>query len=201
MQLKVNAKDVISGVFLVLVALVGLYLNQEHNLGTARRMGPGYMPMAVFWILAALGASTILIGLANGPDPMEKWTGLDIGSLALAVVVGYLVYLFSPAVLPFFGQTYNAAGVGMLAGFLALCVSNGWRLLGFICASVAAFGLLLDKGGFFAAVTAIIVISAFAERDHRPLGVLGLVAFLLVLCWWVFIHELDIRVNLWPQFS
>jgi hypothetical protein len=22
--------------------------------------------------------------------------------------------------------------------------------------------------------------------------------FLLALCWWVFIYELDIRVNLWP---
>jgi len=23
--------------------------------------------------------------------------------------------------------------------------------------------------------------------------------FLLIMCWWVFIYELDIRVNLWPQ--
>lgn len=201
MQLKVNAKDVLSGVFLILVALVGLYLNQEHSLGSARRMGPGYMPMMVFWIQAGLGAITVLIGLTNGPDPMERWTGLDIGSFALAIVVGYLVFLLSPMVAPFFGQTYNAVGIGMFAGFLALCVSKGWRLLGYICAAVAAFGLLLDKGGFFAAVTAVVLVSVFAERDHRPLGVAGLLAFLLLLCWWVFIRELDIRVNLWPQFS
>ncbi len=201
MQLKVNAKDVISGVFLIVVALVGLYLNQDHSLGTARRMGSGYMPMMVFWILAGLGALTVLLGLANGPDPMERWSGLDIGSFALALVVGYAVFLFSPAVAPFFGQSYNAIGMGMLAGFLALCVSAGWRLVGYVCAAVAAFGLLLDKGGFFVAVAAIVLISVFAEREHRPLGVAGLLAFLLVLCWWVFIHELDIRVNLWPQFS
>jgi hypothetical protein len=24
--------------------------------------------------------------------------------------------------------------------------------------------------------------------------------FLLALCWWVFIYELDIRVSVWPQF-
>ncbi len=201
MQLKVNAKDVISGVFLILVALVGLYLNQDHSLGSARRMGPGYMPMMVFWIQAALGALTILIGLTNGPDPMERWSGLDIGSFALAIAVGFLVFRFSPAIAPFFGQTYNAVGAGILAGFLALCVSNGWRLLGYVCAAVAAFGLLLEKGGFFAAVAGVVLVSAFADRDHRPLGVAGLLAFLMLLCWWVFIHELDIRVNLWPQFS
>lgn len=201
MQLKINAKDVISGVFLVAIALVGLYLNQDHSLGTARRMGPGYMPMAVFWILAGLGALTVLIGLTNGPDPLEKWTGLDVGSLALAAVVGFLVYRFSPALLPFFGQTYNAVGFGILAGMLALCVSQGWRLVGYVCAAVAAFGLLLDKGGFFVAVAAVILISVLADRDHRPLGVAGLLGFLLVLCYWVFIYELDIRVNLWPQFS
>ena len=63
MQLRINTKDVASGVFLVLVALVGLYLNQDHSLGTARRMGPGYMPMLVFWLQAGLGAAVILFGV------------------------------------------------------------------------------------------------------------------------------------------
>lgn len=199
MQLKINTKDVVSGVFLIAVALVGLYLNQDHSLGTARRMGPGYMPMMVFWILAGLGALTVLLGLNSGPDPLEKWTGLDVGSLALGVVVGFLVYRFSPAVAPFFGQTYNAVGLGLLAGMLATSISAGWRYLAVICAAVAAFGLLLDQGGFFVALTAVILISVFADRAHTVRGSIGLLTFLLVLCYWVFIYELDIRVNLWPQ--
>jgi hypothetical protein len=48
------------------------------------------------------------------------------------------------------------------------------------------------------ALTATIVISAFADRDHRPLGVALMTVFLLALCWWVFISQLDIRVNMWP---
>jgi hypothetical protein len=47
--MKINAKDVASGAFLILIAVIGLWLNQEHALGTALRMGPGYMPMLVFW--------------------------------------------------------------------------------------------------------------------------------------------------------
>ena len=88
MQLKINGKDLASGFFLVLVAVVGLYLNQEHSLGSARRMGPGYMPMMVFYIQAGLGSLVILSSLFSGPDPLEKWTGMDVGSLVGGTVAG-----------------------------------------------------------------------------------------------------------------
>lgn len=199
MQVKINAKDLASGIFLVLVALVGLYLNQDHSLGSARRMGPGYMPMMVFYIQAGLGALVIFFSLFSGPDPLEKWTPLDWGSLALGVAAGTLAWKLSPSIWGFFGQTYNAVGVGITVGFLVMAISSGWKLLAIICAAVALFGLILEKGGFFAALTAVIVVSCTAEHTHTKKGVLGLLVFLLVLCWWVFIYELDIRVNLWPQ--
>ena len=56
--------------------------------GSARRMGPGYMPMLVFWIQIALGAVVLIASFFNGPDPLERWTGLDAGSLAGGVVAG-----------------------------------------------------------------------------------------------------------------
>ena len=88
------------------------------------------------------------------------------------------------------------------AAAATLCVSLGWRLLGCICAAMCAFSLLLDKGGLMLALVATILIAAAAEPDHRkrPLGVAGMVVFLLALCWWVFIKQLDIRVSVWPQF-
>jgi len=147
--MKINAKDVTSGLLLIIVAAVGLWLNQDHTLGTARRMGPGYMPMLVFWIQMALGAIVVVLGLFNGPDPLERWA---------------------------------------------------WRELLLVLAAMCVFGLLLEKGGLFLAIAATIAVSALADRTHRPLGVLGLIVFLLALCWFVFIRELDIRVNLWPQF-
>lgn len=199
MQLKINAKDLASGIFLVLVALVGLYLNQDHSLGTARRMGPGYMPMMVFYLQAGLGALVIFASLFSGPDPMEKWTGMDVGALVLGIAAGTLAWKFSPLVWGFFGQTYNAVGLGITVGFLVMAISAGWKLLAIICAAVALFGLILEKGGFFAALTAVILVSCVAEHTHTKKGVAGLLVFLLVLCWWVFIYELDIRVNLWPQ--
>jgi hypothetical protein len=198
MQIKINMKDLVSGLFLILLAVIGWYLNQDHNLGTARRMGPGYMPLMVFWIQMGLGILVTLAALFSGPDPLEKWTGIDIGAFAAAIAVGWITWRIAPMLGTFFAQTYNAVGLGLITGFLVLAISRGWRVVGVICAAVALFGILLEKGGFFLALTATIVISAFADRDHRPLGVVLMTVFLLALCWWVFINQLDIRVNMWP---
>lgn len=198
--MKINAKDVASGALLILIAGIGLWLNQDHALGTARRMGPGYMPMLVFWV--QLGLGSIVLGLAffNGPDPMEKWTGLDASMLVLALIVGSLVMVVAPLLNSVFIGNYYALGLGMFAGFMVLCYAAGWRMLGFICAAMCIFSLLLEKGGLMLALAATIGVCALAEPEHRarPLGVLGLTIFLLALCWWIFIKQLDIRVAVWP---
>ena len=208
--MKVNEKDVASGLFVILVALAGLYINgglfgiglEEHALGNPRRMGPGYMPMMVFWVLIGLGALTLVLGLGSGPDPLQRWTGLETGSLVLAVAVGLAVGWLAPALNPDFANGYYNFGFGLLAGFAIVCIASGWRLLGCICAAMCAFSLLLDRGGLMISLAATIFIAAAAEPAHRarPVAVLGLTVFLLALCWWVFIDKLDIRVNVWPQF-
>ena len=89
----------------------------------------------------------------------------------------------------------------MLAGFLVICYSQGWRLLGFIMRGDVHLRPAAGEGRADAgAGGATIGISALAEPEHRarPLGVLGLIIFLLALCWWVFIKQLDIRVAVWP---
>jgi hypothetical protein len=208
--MKINEKDVASGLFFVLVALAGLLINggffglgwEQHSLGTPRRMGPGYMPMLVLWGLMGLGGLVLLIGLFEGPDPLQRWTGVESGTLALAVAVGLAVGYVAPSLNPAFASGYTGLGLGMLAGFSLLCFAAGWRLMGCICAAMCAFCLLLESGGLMLALVATIFICAAAEPAHRarPVAVLGLTVFLLALCWWVFIKQLDIRVNVWPQF-
>ncbi len=198
--MKINAKDVASGLLLILIAAVGLWLNGDHSLGSARRMGPGYMPMLVFWFQVVLGGIVLVMAFFNGPDPLEKWTGLDASMLVIAVIVGTLVGFAAPYLSSFFDNSYGSLGLGMLAGFLVVSYARGWRLLGFICAAMCAFCLLLEKGGLMLALAATIGIASMAEPEHRarPLGVLGITVFLLALCWWIFIKQLDIRVAVWP---
>lgn len=198
MQSRLNPRDLAAGLLLLLFAVAGLYLNQDHSLGTARRMGPGYMPMMTFYLLGGLAVWTMLVGLLSGPDPFERWTRLDWASLLGGIVAGYLAFLIAPSLWSFFGQVYNAVGVGILVGMLVFAISPGWRALAIVNASVAVFGLLLEKGGFFLSLTALILLSCVADRTHTLRGVAGLLAFMLALSWYIFIHELDIRVNLWP---
>jgi len=200
--MKVNAKDIAAGLILILAGAIGLWLNQDHSLGSARRMGPGYMPMLVFWIQIGLAVAVLLFAFFNGPDPLAKWTGLESATLALGIAAGAVTWKLAPLLGGFFASTYNAVGLGMMVGFLVISIATGWRLIGFICAAMCVFALLLEKGGLMLALVGTIVISVLAEPEHRqrPLGVLGLTVFLLALCWWIFIKQLDIRVAVWPQF-
>jgi len=266
--MKINHRDIVAGLFLVLMAAIGLWLNQDHSMGSARRMGPGYMPWMVFLLQAGLGAMVIFlsfgkrgqkVGVAapEGVDvvrilsvvmfaaavgvlwlaqsggvradkvvtftllsgataagaialwirspenegSLKSWTPAELGSFLGGIAVGFGVWYMLRGGAGFVGQGYNAVGLGMLAGFLVLAIPPGWRFLGLICACMCIFGLTLERLGFYIALVGTIVLACIADRDHlrKPLGILGLTAFLLALCWFVFIRELDIRVNLWPQ--
>src|SRR3712207_7592209 len=163
-NMKLNEKDLAAGLFFVLVAVAGLYINggffgigmEQHALGSARRMGPGYMPMLVFWVLMGLAALVLVLALFNGPDPLQRWTGLESSTLAIAVVAGLAVWWISPALGPFFTQTYNGVGLGALVGFLVICFALGWQRLGFVLAAMCAFALLLEKAGLMLAIVGTI---------------------------------------------
>jgi hypothetical protein len=197
--MKINAKDLGSAVFLLVLAGLGLWLNMDHTLGSARRMGPGYMPMLVFWLEFALGLIVLGISLVSGPDPLEKWTKLDFVALAVSIGVGLVAYPLIASIPALEGNWYPL-GISITIGLFILAISPGWRVLALVLAGMNIFGVLLDAGGLFLAIAAMVVVSAFADREHRPLGVAACVVFLIALCWWVFIYELDIRVNVWPVF-
>lgn len=197
--MKINTKDLLSGAILILLAVVGYWLNQEHALGTARRMGPGYMPMLTFWILGGLGIAVFAIALFSGPNPLDKWTKLEILAVPLAIATFFITY-FVVGALNIFAGNYYVLGIAMFLGCVVFAVAPGWRPLGLVHAGFALFGLMLEQFGLMLALVGCIVVASLADPDHRPKGVVGMIIFLCALCWWVFIKELDIRVPVWPQF-
>jgi hypothetical protein len=199
--MKLNTKDLLSAALFIGLAVIGLWLNQDHNLGTARRMGPGYMPMLVFWLQIGLGGIVLFFGLFNGPDPLAKWTPAEIGFLIAGAVVGVAAGMVAARIPGFPSSGWNSLGIGLFVGCLVASVPPGWRALFLPSAAFTLFGLVLEPLGFLVAITLTVICAAFADRDHleRPLGVVGLIAFLCALCWAIFIRYLDIRVPLWPQ--
>jgi hypothetical protein len=187
-------------VFLISVALFGIWVNlADHALGTARRMGPGYMPMLALGLLLLLGAIVLINSFFSGPDPLEKWTSQDAVTLGLAIGVSLLSYPLISSVRAL-QMNYYALGIAMSLGLLVLAISPGWRKLALILCGMTVFGLLLEQGGLLLSLSATIAISAIADKAHRPVGVAGLIVFLCTLSWWVFVKELDIRIPVWPMF-
>src|SRR5262245_64287531 len=56
-------RDVLAGLMFVGVALFGLWLSRDYPIGTALRMGTGYVPRLLCWILLGLGAVVLVQGL------------------------------------------------------------------------------------------------------------------------------------------
>jgi hypothetical protein len=147
MRLKPDAQSIFAGLMFLAFAAVMLWLNTDHPIGTARRMGPGYMPMLAFWILGVLGVAILAGGLFSGPDPIGRFA---------------------------------------------------WRDLGLILAAMVVFGLLVERLGFVVSIILCVVVASLAEKRVQPLRIAGLVAFLLALCWFLFIWYLDIRIPVFP---
>jgi putative tricarboxylic transport membrane protein len=56
-------KDVLSGLLFTLIALSGLWLSRDYPIGTALRMGTGYVPRLLCWVLLGLGLIVLVQGL------------------------------------------------------------------------------------------------------------------------------------------
>ena len=68
-----NPNDVLTGIFLVAMAGLGLYLSWRLHAGTAAAMGPGYVPKMLCIILTGLGIANIVNGFFSEGEPFEAW--------------------------------------------------------------------------------------------------------------------------------
>jgi putative tricarboxylic transport membrane protein len=75
------SKNALAGLMFIGVALLGLWLSRNYPIGTALRMGTGYVPRLLCWILLGLGAVIFLQGLyetvshkgAVARGPLTAW--------------------------------------------------------------------------------------------------------------------------------
>ncbi|WP_198369987.1 tripartite tricarboxylate transporter TctB family protein [Roseomonas rosulenta] len=199
--MKINTKDMVCVGLLTGFALIGLWLNMDHNLGSARRMGPGYMPMLTFYLLLILTAGVFFQALTNGPDPLTPWSPAEIAVVVAGAAAVFVVYYAASHAGGWLGASWNPLGLALFVGCLVPSILKSWRPLFLVSASFALFGIILEPLGLMVAIVATVVVSALADETQKPLGVAGCAAFLCALCWVVFIWYLDIRVPVWPQLS
>ena len=83
-------KNVLAGALFMAIALLGLFLSRDYSVGTALRMGTGYVPRLLCWALLALGACVLVQGLRETPGGQGTvarfgWRPLVLVSAGLAL--------------------------------------------------------------------------------------------------------------------
>jgi putative tricarboxylic transport membrane protein len=69
-----RGKDVLAGLLFIGIAACGLWVSRNYPVGTAARMGTGYMPRLLLWVLLGLGGSILALGLRKADRPQDPDT-------------------------------------------------------------------------------------------------------------------------------
>ena len=85
--------DVLAGLLFIAVAVLGLWISRDYPIGTALRMGTGYVPRLLCWLLLGLGAVVLVQGLREGQDARALSSG-DVSALRPAVFVTASLVIF-----------------------------------------------------------------------------------------------------------
>ncbi len=107
--------------------LGALYYGQSLAIGTPVRMGPGFVPRMLSFILLGLGAMICIVALVTEGEPVEKPHWRPIVMVTLAVVA--------------FGLLFESAG--MLPALVVLIFLASWGGQEFKLSEVAANSVVL----------------------------------------------------------
>ena len=77
-------KDFLAGLMFVAFGVVALYFGRHLAVGTAVRIGPGFVPRALSYILLGLGGIICVFALVSGSEPVEapKWKPITLSRSA-----------------------------------------------------------------------------------------------------------------------
>jgi hypothetical protein len=78
-------KDFWSGVMFCGFAVVGILAARGYSVGSAGKMGPGYFPLLLGGVLAALGVTLIARSIAIAGEPLARFHVLPLVVIATAV--------------------------------------------------------------------------------------------------------------------
>ena len=87
-----NPIDFWSGIMFLAISLATVIIARDYPMGTAGRMGPGFFPSALGWILAAISAVTLIGSVTTKGAPLERFAWKDMFLILGSVLLfGFLV--------------------------------------------------------------------------------------------------------------
>jgi hypothetical protein len=133
-------KNVLAGLLFMAIAALGLWLSRDYPIGTTLRMGTGYVPRLLCWVLLALGACVVLQGLR---------TDSNEGSADAEASMAWRPVVFVTGSLVLFGLTLERLGLVMSILLLIGVGALATRTLSLLETIIAALVLIALSWGIF----------------------------------------------------
>ena len=83
--------ELAAGLFLLVCAVLGWWFGQPLKVGTAYRMGPGYVPIMLSWVMGGFGVVLCAMAFVHRGPALEKWHAKPI----VLVLGSLLVFAFA----------------------------------------------------------------------------------------------------------
>ena len=88
---------VLAGLLFIAVAVLGLCTSRDYPIGTALRMGTGYVPRLLCWLLFGLGVIVLVQGLREAQGARSLSSG-DVSALRPVVFVTASLVIFGVSI-------------------------------------------------------------------------------------------------------
>lgn len=111
MTSRVN-NDVAAGLMFVAFGVLGLYLAKDYPVGSALRMGAGYVPRGLCWLMVILGGFIAGKGFLSGGDALTKWALKPLAIISVAIVAFGALIEFAGLVVATLALVCIAASAG-----------------------------------------------------------------------------------------
>jgi hypothetical protein len=87
-----SPKDFWSGLLFLAISLATVLIAQDYPMGSAGRMGPGYFPSMLGWLLAIIGVVTLFNSFRIDGEALERFAVKDMVLILGSVLLfGFLV--------------------------------------------------------------------------------------------------------------
>ncbi|HEY7742473.1 MAG TPA: tripartite tricarboxylate transporter TctB family protein [Burkholderiales bacterium] len=82
-----NNRDLIAGLLFIVLGGLAVVLARDYPFGTTIRMGPGYFPTVLGFILLLFGVTVLARGIRSGEKVKGEWGWKPLALIALSIVL------------------------------------------------------------------------------------------------------------------
>lgn len=137
----IDVRDLIGGALMIAFGVfVAVYAGHEYTIGQPARMGPGFFPVALGWILAGLGVIIALLAFRKTVHVLQPPPFTLRGLFAVLAAIAAFALLVTPA---------GLVPATIALTFIAACAERKfyWRRTALLAASLSVLAWLIFTVG------------------------------------------------------